>query len=125
MLSGTSNWLDCNLSRIRQMMNIMKREAAICFIFISSCSWAGALDAGRSLYDLADTKTLPAVSQGKIFKLIIDRYWRENFNAHSYSVIIISFAGERGREVVPVEDENKTLQDFVIDAPADFECFRK
>src|SRR5262245_3336871 len=124
MFSNTNNWLGSNLESEGQMM--LKQGVAICLTFFCLCISAVALDVGIYFDDLADVKMLKAASGGRTFNLVMNRYWRENFNAHSYSLIIISFAGKRGREIVPIENEDKKgYRDFIVDVPADFECFKK
>ena len=108
--------------------NVFKRGAVyLLSLTISYCffSVAQAQDRATSSYDLSQADQVLAAADGKHFRLVVDRYWRENNNAHSYSLIIISHQSAKSRrEIVLVEDENRSLADFVVDAPG-ADCFSK
>ena len=56
--------------------------------------------------------------------MVLTQYYRENFNAHSYWIGIISYQADAHKEVVNIENEQHGFDDFLVRAPGS-DCFRK
>ncbi len=84
----------------------------------------GAATDGK-FYDLSKVGRLSVPADGKVFDISIDKYWRENNNAHSYSIIIMHHATKgAAHEIVTIQDSPNMDTDFVADAPG-ADCFSR
>ena len=94
----------------------MRASLAIFFLF-SSAATAEPVDITKAgKFDIR--------VDGHIFASEADSYWRENYNAHSYYVVVASFADQGGlRRLIPIVDKNMKFQDVMVDAPGS-DCFR-